>query len=164
MASMLADLRFAARLLVRAPGFTLVAVASLALGIGANAAIFGAINGLLLTPIAAVAPDRLVAVFTSDFSGPAYGASCYGDAVDFARGTPALRDLAAAAMVPLSLTAGSQPERVFAELVSPNYFAVLGLRPAAGQLPRSQGVPDKYELLRAGVLALVHGAGAARSG
>jgi predicted permease len=136
MASMLADLRFAARLLVRAPGFTLVAVASLALGIGANAAIFGAINGLLLKPVAAVAPDRLVAVFTSDFSGPAYGASCYADAVDFARGAPALRDLAAAGMVPLSLTAGSQPERVFAELVSPNYFAVLGLRPAAGQLPR----------------------------
>src|SRR3954466_11674925 len=136
MASMLADLRFAARLLLRAPAFALVAVASLGLGIGANAAIFGAINGLLLTPVAAVAPDRLVAVFTSDFSGPAYGGSCYGDAVDFARGAPALRDLAASGMVPLSLTAGAQPERVFAELVSPNYFAVLGLRPAAGQLPR----------------------------
>ncbi len=90
MASMLTDLRFGARLLFRAPGFTLVAVASLALGIGANAAIFGAINGLLLKPVAAVAPDRLVAIFTSDFSGPTYGASSYADAVDFARGTPAL--------------------------------------------------------------------------
>jgi predicted permease len=135
MASMLIDLRFGVRLLLRAPGFTLVAVASLALGIGANAAIFGAINGLLLKPVAAVAPDRLVAVFTSDFSGPTYGASSYADAVDFARGTPALRDLAAAGVEPLSLTAGTQPERVFAELVSPNYFAVLGLRPAAGRLP-----------------------------
>jgi predicted permease len=135
MSSGLQDLRFGARLLRRAPAFTAVAVASLALGIGANAAIFGAINGLLLKPIAAAAPDRLVAIFTSDFSGPAYGSSSYADAVDFARGTPALSGLAAASMSPVSITVGAQPERVFAELVSPNYFDVLGLSAVAGRLP-----------------------------
>ena len=65
MASSLTDLRFGARLLLRAPGFTAAAVLSLALGIGANAAIFGAINGLLLKPLPVAAPDRLVAIFTS---------------------------------------------------------------------------------------------------
>jgi predicted permease len=135
MSSGLQDLRFGARLLRRAPAFTAVAVASLALGIGANAAIFGAINGLLLKPIAAAAPERLVAVFTSDFSGPAHGSSSYADAVDFARGTPALSGLASAAVEPVSLTIGRQPERVFTELVSPNYFDVLGLQAVAGRLP-----------------------------
>jgi predicted permease len=136
MSSGLQDLRFGVRLLRRAPAFTVVAVASLALGIGANAAIFGAINGLLLKPIAAAAPERLVAVFTSDFSGPAHGSSSYADAIDFARGTPALSGLASAAIDPVSLTIGRQPERVFAELVSPNYFDVLGLQAVAGQVPR----------------------------
>jgi len=135
MASMLTDLRFGARLLLRSPGFTLVAVTSLAIGIGANAAIFGAINGLLLKPLAVTAPDRLVAIFTSDFSGPRYGGSSYLDAVDFARGTPALAGLAVADVDRLSLTAGAQPERVFAEYVSPNYFDVLGLASVAGRLP-----------------------------
>ena len=129
------DLRFGARLLRRAPAFTFVAVASLAVGIGANAAIFGAINGLLLKPVAATAPERLVAVFTSDFSGPAYGSSSYADAIDFARGAPALSGLAGASMVAASLTVGAQPERVFTELVSPNYFDVLGLQAVAGRLP-----------------------------
>jgi predicted permease len=135
MSSGLQDLRFGLRLLRRAPGFTAVAVLSLAIGIGASAAIFGAINGLLLKPVAAAAPERLVAIFTSDFSGPAYGASSYPDAVDFAGGAPALQGLAAASMTPLTLTAGPQPERVFGELVSPNYFDVLGLQAAAGRLP-----------------------------
>ncbi|MEO5824163.1 MAG: ABC transporter permease [Vicinamibacteraceae bacterium] len=135
MRSILQDLRFGARLLLRAPAFTLVAVASLALGIGANAAIFGAINGLLLKPIDARAPDRLVAIFTSDFSGPRYGASSYADAVDFARGAPALSGVAAATIGAISLTIDATPERAFVEEISPNYFDVLGLAAVAGHLP-----------------------------
>jgi predicted permease len=135
MWSMIQDLRYGARLLWRAPAFTIVAVLSLALGIGGNAAIFGAIHGLLLKPTPAPAPDRLVAIFTSDFSGPRYGASSYADAVDFAEGAPALEGVAVSSLEGLSLTAGTQPERIFTELVSPNYFGVLGLRPAAGRLP-----------------------------
>jgi predicted permease len=141
MSSGLQDLRFGARLLLRAPAFTLVAVASLALGIGANTAIFGAINGLLLKPLPVAAPERLVAIFTSDFSGPTYGGSSYADAVDFAAGAPALSGVATAGMVPISVTIGQQPERVFAELISPAYFDVLGLRGTAGRLP-SGGLAD----------------------
>ncbi|MFI5079068.1 MAG: ABC transporter permease, partial [Vicinamibacteria bacterium] len=136
MFSSLQDLRFGLRLLLRAPAFTIVAVASLAIGIGANAAIFGAINGLLLKPVQAVAPDRLVAIFTSDFSGPLYGGSSYADAVDFARGAPALEDLAVADVDRVSLTIGRQPEQAYVEQVSPNYFRLLGLTSAVGLLPR----------------------------
>src|SRR6187401_1027895 len=135
MRSSLQDLRYGARLLWRAPGFTAAAVLSLAVGIGANAAIFGAINGLLLKPLPVAAPDRLVAIFTSDFSGPRYGGSSYLDAVDFARGAPALAGVAVADVDRLSLTIGRQPEQAFAEYVSPNYFDVLGLRSVAGRLP-----------------------------
>ena len=136
MFSSLQDIRFGLRLLLRAPAFTLVAVASLAIGIGANTAIFGAINGLLLKPVQAAHPDRLVAIFTSDFSGPLYGGSSYADALDFARGAPALEDLAVADVDRVSLTIGRQPEQAYVEHVSPNYFRLLGLTSAAGLLPR----------------------------
>jgi putative ABC transport system permease protein len=111
VASSLTDLRFGARLLLRAPAFTAIAVLSLALGIGANAAIFGAINGLLLKPLPVAAPDRLVAIFTSDFSGPTYGGSSYADAVDFAAGAPALSGVATSAMVPISVTLRRRSQR-----------------------------------------------------
>jgi predicted permease len=132
---MLTDLRFGARLLVRAPVFAAVAILSLAIGIGANAAIFGAINGLLLKAIAARDPERLVAIFTSDFSGPLYRGSSYPDAIDFAQGTPALAGLAVSNVDRVTLTAGTQPERVYGEYVSPNYFDLLGVGSAAGRLP-----------------------------
>ena len=136
MFSSLQDIRFGLRLLLRAPAFTIIAVASLAIGIGANAAIFGAINGLLLKPVQAAAPDRLVAIFTSDFSGPLYGGSSYPDAVDFARGAPALEDLAVADVDRVSLTIGRQPEQAYVEQVSPNYFRLLGLTGADRKVKR----------------------------
>ncbi|HWB41186.1 MAG TPA: hypothetical protein VG500_08010, partial [Gemmatimonadales bacterium] len=70
------DVRYAWRQLVRSPGFAAMAIAMLALGIGATTTIFSVINTLFLRPPAQVRePERLVAVFTSDFSGPAFGTS-----------------------------------------------------------------------------------------
>ena len=75
MLSFLSDVRHGVRLLWRSPLFAIVASASLALGIGANTAIFTVVNTLLLTPLPARQPAQLVSIFTSDFSGPPYGAS-----------------------------------------------------------------------------------------
>src|ERR671913_1897569 len=78
------DFRYALRRLIRARGFTLAAALTIALGVGANTAIFSLVNAILLRPPVAVAePDRLVGVFTSDYSGPPYGSSSVADLSDF---------------------------------------------------------------------------------
>jgi hypothetical protein len=78
------DFRYALRRLLRARGFTLAAALTIALGVGANSAIFSVINAVLLRPPVAVSePERLVGVYTSDYSGPLYGSSSFADVVDF---------------------------------------------------------------------------------
>ena len=74
------NLRYSLRMLAKSPSFTFVAVFTLALGIGANVTIFSFINGLLLRPIAGVQqPDRVVGIYTSDYSSGQYGGSSYPD-------------------------------------------------------------------------------------
>src|SRR6266850_1665118 len=78
------DVRYGLRKIVKAPGFTLLAMLALALGICANTTIFSFINGLILRPLAGVKePNRLVAVYTSDYSSGLYGGSSYPDYLDF---------------------------------------------------------------------------------
>lgn len=127
------DLRYAWRQLARAPGFAALAVLMLGLGIGATTAIFSVINTLFLRPPAHVhRPERLVAVYTSDFSGPAFGTSSHPDYRDFAAGTPGLASLAASTPRPFSVAAGRRSFRAMGELVSDDYFAVLGVPLAVG--------------------------------
>lgn len=133
METLLCDLRHAARVLAKSPGFAAVAVLSLGLGIGANATIFSFLNAIFLRPLPVQDPDRVVAVFTSDFSGPPYGGSSYPDYLDFQTRTDAFAGLAAYTVAPMSLSEGSQTDRVFGELVTANYFAVAGLQAARGR-------------------------------
>jgi predicted permease len=133
MDTLLYDLRHAARKLAKSPGFTAVAVLSLGLGIGANATIFSFLNAIFLRPLPVEDPDRVVAVFTSDFSGPLYGGSSYPDYLDFRTKTDAFAGLAAYTVAPMSLSEGSQTDRVFGELVTANYFAVAGLQASRGR-------------------------------
>jgi predicted permease len=128
MDSLRQDLRFALRQLVRSPGFAALAVAMLALGIGATTTIFSVINTVFLRPPAHVRePERLVAVFTSDFSGPRFGVSSYPDFVDFAVGATGLEALAATTPRPFSVTTGKESFRTLGEMVSDDYFGVLGV-------------------------------------
>jgi predicted permease len=127
------DLRYAWRQIARSPGFATLAVIMLGLGIGATTTIFSVINALFLRPPAQVGePERLVAIFTSDFSGPAFGTSSHPDYVDFAAGAPALTAIAATSPRPFSVAIGGESFRTLGEMVSDNYFAVLGVPLAAG--------------------------------
>jgi predicted permease len=133
MEALLYDLRHAARVLAKSPGFTAVAVLSVALGIGANATIFSFLNAIFLRPLPVEDPGHVAFVFTSDFSGPLYGGSSYPDYLDFRTKTDAFAGLAAYTVAPMSLAEGSRTDRVFGELVTANYFAVAGLQASRGR-------------------------------
>jgi predicted permease len=118
---------------VRSPGFAALAVVMLGLGIGATTTIFSVINALFLRPPAQVGePERLVSIFTSDFSGPAFGTSSYLDYLDFAAGVPALASVAATSPRPFSVATGGESFRTLGELVTDNYFEVLQVALSAG--------------------------------
>jgi putative ABC transport system permease protein len=125
------DLRYAVRMLLRAPTFAATIIATLALGIGANSVIFSAVNAVLLRDAPVSDPETLVDVYTSSGS-TLYSRSSYPDYFDL-RDSGAFASLAAYTEVPLTLDANGQPEPVAGELVSGNYFEVLGVAMAVGR-------------------------------
>ena len=134
MRSLLADLRYGLRLMARNPGFTSVAVLSLAVGIGANTAVFSLVDSLLFRPLPVQRPRELVSLYTSDYSGPAFGASSYPDYLDFKNETRLFSGLAAYSPFQAAVVAGDRTERALAILASGNYFQVLGVAARAGRV------------------------------
>jgi len=143
----LQDIRYSVRMLARSPAFTLVAVLSLGLGIGANTTIFTLVNVLLLHPLPLENTDRLVAVFTSDARNTArfqsYMQSSYPNYLDYRQQNSVFSELAAQQFLPLSLTTQGEPEQIFGEMVTGNYFDVLGVKPAVGRLFSLSAEDDK---------------------
>jgi putative ABC transport system permease protein len=128
------DLRFAARGLWRSPGFTAITVATLALGIGANTAIFSVVNAVLLRPLAYRDPAQLVALRgVVEVRGLNDVRNSAPEYQDFRSEIPALTEVAAAWPISINLTALGDPERIQAAVVSSNYFQVLGTGPALGR-------------------------------
>jgi predicted permease len=137
MATLLHDLRYGVRVLLKTPGFTAAAVLSLALGIGANTTIFTLINAVFLNPLPVKEPSRLVGLFTTDekntgafqnfmpVSQPNYR--------DYQEHSRVFEGLVMHQNVPLNLASGGEPEQVFGEIVTGNYFDVLGIQPAIGR-------------------------------
>ena len=125
------DMRYAIRMLLRAPGFAFVVVLTLALGIGANAVIFSAIDAVLLRDAPVTDPDRVAVVYTTS-GNQAYSSSSYPDYVDL-RDSGVFHSLAAHTSILLSLDVDSQIEWVPGEAVSGNYFDVLGVSIPVGR-------------------------------
>jgi putative ABC transport system permease protein len=121
--------------LSRTPGFTIVAVLTLALGIGANTAIFSIVNTLLLKPLPYAAPERLVMVWQDMRArgGPADEWGSPGNYADWSRAKTIFKDVAAIGGWRPTLTGGAEPEPIPGEQVSHEYFDVLGVPPAHGR-------------------------------
>jgi putative ABC transport system permease protein len=136
----LQDVRYAARMLGRAPLFTAVAILTLALGLGANTAIFTIVNALLLRPLPYGAPDRLVTVWQDlrARGGPADEWATPGNYFDWRRETRLFRSVSVITGWRPTLTGAAEPEPVPGEQVSHEYLTVLGIRPALGRDFRSE--------------------------
>jgi putative ABC transport system permease protein len=129
------DLRFAARMLARKPGFAAVAVLTLALGIGANTAIFSVVNAILLRPLPYDHPRALVQISDTYFPQfPKIGISG-ADLADFRRDTRSFTEMGAYRDLPsgLNLTGDGEPERIQATKASSDLFTMLGVKPAVGR-------------------------------
>jgi predicted permease len=127
------DLRYAFRMLFKSPGFTLVAVLALGLGIGANTAIFSVFNGMLWRPLPVKNPKQLVVLAskTRDFQFPV--SMSYADFQDYRQLKSVFSDLVVYAPSPVNFGAQGRPERAWADLVSGNYFSALGIEPVLGR-------------------------------
>ncbi len=127
------DVRFGLRMLVKSRGFTVVAVLTLALGIGANTALFSVVNGVLLNPLPYPHADELVTVHASkpNFSE---GSISYLNFRDWQRDNKTLEALAVSRGTGYSMTGMGDAEEVRAELVSSDFFPLLGVKPVIGRL------------------------------
>ena len=141
MRSLYEDLRYAFRVLRGSPGFTAVAVLTLALGIAANATVFGWIDTLLVRPFPGVAGGgRLAALETVSPSGE-YSNTSYRDYRDYRDSLKSFSGLAASLLNAFNVGPADNPRRIYGEYVSGNYFAVLGVKPVRGRafLPSEYG-------------------------
>src|SRR5437868_6681868 len=132
MSGFLQDLRYALRQLRRSPGFTAVAVITLALGIGAATAIFSVVYGVLLKPLPYSNPDRIMAIFEiSDNGGRSRLADPNFD--DFRDQNHSFEAMAKYSAYPSSISGGSQPSRSIVGHVSADFFSVFRVRPIVGR-------------------------------
>lgn len=128
------DARYALRQVRKSPGFTAVAVLTLALGIGANTAIFSLVNSALLKPVPAENSNQLASIFFGDPEGHGLSNHSYADYLDYRKDSgDVLSGLAAYTTLPANLVVGQATERINVGLVSDNYFSVLGVTPIIGR-------------------------------
>src|SRR5579863_4258797 len=118
------DIKYGVRMLLNKPGFTAAAVLVLALGIGANSAVFSLINAFLLKPLHVQKPEELAGLFSRDTKHPgSYRAFSYPNYVDIRDRNQAFSNLAAMNMALVGVQEGDTTRRTFAAVVSSNYFS-----------------------------------------
>ncbi len=154
MRDLIQDLRHGLRLLARIPGFTAVAVLTLALGIGANTAIFSVVHAVLLRPLSLPSPERLVMVWENDrLRGTRQERASAPDFQDFRAQATVFEALSAWQSTDATLTGAGEPERLVAARVSANYFTLLGVPPLLGRA----FLPEEEKIGRHRVAVLGHG-------
>ncbi|MGA8224043.1 MAG: ABC transporter permease [Candidatus Acidiferrales bacterium] len=127
-----ADARYGVRLMMRSPGFTIVAVLTLALGIGANTAIFSIVNAVLLSPLPFPHPEQLVTLHESKPNFQT-GSISYPNFRDWQRNNTTFSSIAVSRALSFSLTGAGEAEQVFAEFISSDFFPLLGVNPVIGR-------------------------------
>jgi predicted permease len=146
METILKDVSYGIRTMIKKPGFTAVAVIALALGIGANSSIFSVVNAVLLRPLPFKNPDQLVIVNeTVRRETVETRPASYPDFIDWRNQNQSFEDIAAFDSPSFSLTGTGEPERIPGEIVSASYFPILGIQPAVGRtfLPEEDVTPDQ---------------------
>ncbi len=140
MRTLLQDIRYGLRMMLKRPGFTAAAIISLALGIGATTTIFSVVNAVLLRSLPYGDADRLVVLWETNSQQIAaamkiqdHGLVAPGNFTDWAQQSNSFEGMAAARTVSFNWTGGERPERVIGASVTPNIFSVLGVRPLHGR-------------------------------
>jgi predicted permease len=134
MENALKDIRYAFRMLFKNPGFTVVAVLTLGLGIGANTAIFSVFNGMLWRPLPVKDPQQLVTVSRKNRDVAFPLNLSYADIQDYRQLKTVFTDIIGFVPSPVNFGAQGRPERAWAEIVTGNYFSMLGLEAARGRM------------------------------
>ncbi len=126
------DLRYGARMLIKKPGFTLIAVITLALGIGANTAIFSVVNGVLLRPLPFGEPDRLMMIRETKVPQFPEFAVSPGNFLDWKKQNTVFERLVAMRPAAFNLTGAGDPERLRGMRVTDGFCEMLGVQPQTG--------------------------------
>jgi len=130
---MFQDLHYGVRMLLKNPGFTLIAVFTLVLGIGANTAIFSVVNAVLLRPLPFSEPERIVRLSESYLPTKSLSTVSFPNFLDWRSQNQVFTQMAAYREDGFNLQAGPEPKRVNGARVTVDFFAVLGVQPAAGR-------------------------------
>ena len=127
------DIRFGLRVLAKNPGFTAIAILTLALGIGANTALFSVVNGVLLNPLPFPNPDQLVAVYASSPTSEQNSIS-YPNFLDWQKENHSFASLGAFRSDDYNMVGAGEPQRVHIHMISSEFFSTLGLQPLLGRM------------------------------
>lgn len=151
MNTLLQDLRYGVRMLLKHPGVSVVAIVTLALGIGANTAIFSVVNAVLFRPLTYKDPERLVSLWENV---PVHGRwrASPANFHDWKKQNTLFEDMAAYGSSAMSLTGDGEPEQLHGSRVSSGYFAVVGVEPALGR----SFTAEEYEVGKGQVVILGH--------
>ena len=134
MGTLIQDIRFAIRMLIMNSGFAAVVVLTLALGIGANTALFSIVNGVLLNPLPYLQPEQLVMLYDKPASSHEEIWVSYPNFQDYQRDNHTFASIAADSYDDFNLTMAGEPERLRGDRISANFFELFGVKPMIGRM------------------------------